>query len=314
MSGQKKMLVAVSVAGVWTTPESPRALDEPALQNPVRLPKWLMSLTITDKLDLCDANRLQTQVLFGAEVIVTGESGDFAQVCVPDQKTAKSPLGYPGWVPKRQLAEPPSSYFSEGSSAAEWVEIVSPRAVLTLDGQPELELSFMTRLPYIGREADRVQVATPLGAGTLPAQDIRLASSCPSVDAQTGERIVDAARQFVGLPYLWSGMSSYGFDCSGFAHHMHKSQGILIPRDVSEQVLYGEDVSEDRLERGDLLFFARDEGKGKFHHVGIYIGDGCMIHSPDSRGAVEIVLLAEHKLAKEHSKSRRYWSGKPGAS
>ncbi|WP_162875106.1 C40 family peptidase, partial [Enterobacter cloacae] len=77
--------------------------------------------------------------------------------------------------------------------------------------------------------------------------------------------------------------SSYGYDCSGFAYSMYASQGITIPRDASDQALAGTEAASNQLRPGDLLFFAYEEGKGRIHHVGIYIGDGKMIHSPDSK-------------------------------
>jgi cell wall-associated NlpC family hydrolase len=89
---------------------------------------------------------------------------------------------------------------------------------------------------------------------------------------------------------------------------MHRSVGIRIPRDASDQATTGQLVEQNDLLPGDLLFFAYEEGKGRAHHVGIYIGNQEMIHSPDSRGVIEIVKLDDsYRLIKEHSVSRRYW-------
>ncbi|MCR8633007.1 C40 family peptidase [Paenibacillus radicis (ex Xue et al. 2023)] len=303
MNGLVKMQAAVSVATVWTSAESPRHIDEPALQNPADIEGWISRLSIQDKLDLCDGNRVQTQMLLGAEVIVVEESGDWAKICIPEQSTRNNPLGYPGWVPKCQLAQLP-----DRSAVLQWAEVTSFRAILSL-GALELELSFLTRLPLIEESDETVRVETPLGIGLLNRKDVRI-SSGPNDELfpfHTGNRIAEQAVKFIGLPYLWGGMSSFGFDCSGFAYQLHRSQGILIPRDASDQARHGMEIPRDRLEEGDLLFFARDEGKGHVHHVGIYTGDNCMIHSPDSRNAVEQVRLDEYKLVKEHFLSKRYW-------
>ncbi|NOU94004.1 peptidase [Paenibacillus sp. LMG 31456] len=302
------MQAAASVVTVWTSPESPRRIDEPALRNPADIKGWVDGLSIPDKLDLCDANRVQTQMLLGTEVIVMEESGDWVKICIPDQFKQSSPLGYPGWVPKCQLAELPDRL-----AGLQWAEVTSFRAMLSL-GASELELSYLTRLPLLEEKGEIIRVETPLGEGLLNRNDVRIISRSndgtvrsPSSPSNMGNRIVEQAIRFIGLPYLWGGMSSFGFDCSGFAYQLHQSQGIIISRDVSDQVRHGIEIPRELLEPGDLLFFARDEGKGHIHHVGIYIGDNCMIHSPDSNGVVETVRLDEYKLAKEHFLSKRYW-------
>jgi len=114
--------------------------------------------------------------------------------------------------------------------------------------------------------------------------------------------------RFVDLPYLWGGVSSFGFDCSGFAYAMHRTEGISIPRDASAQARQGTIVEQDRLEPGDLLFFAYEQGRGSVHHVGIYVGDNRMIHSPKSDKSIEVVDLEHYELKDEHCISRRYWT------
>ncbi|WP_248926100.1 C40 family peptidase [Paenibacillus hamazuiensis] len=310
MSGLARMRAAVAVATVWTSPDSPRALDAPALSNPADMRGWLRSMTTDDKLDLCDANRVQTQILLGTEVVVTEEWGDWVKICIPDQPTPKHNLGYPGWVPRCQLAET-----RETVDAEKWAEVTAASSVLKLaEAQAsmaeELELSFLTRLPVLEETDLRVRMLTPSGEGWLERRDvsIRIGITPTAADGGAGKRIVEQAERFIGLPYLWGGMSSFGYDCSGFAYSMHKAQGITIPRDASAQAQGGKPVARERLEPGDLLFFARDEGKGHIHHVGIYEGEGRMIHSPDSKGAVETVQWNGHKLAKEFCLAVRYWS------
>ncbi|MDO3675862.1 C40 family peptidase [Paenibacillus ehimensis] len=306
MSRPKRVRAAVSVATVWTSPDSPRPLDEPALRHPAAITEWLAAMTVKDKLDLFGGNRIQTQLLYGTEAIAAEESGEWVKVFIPEQSTRKEGAGYPGWVPRRQLAEA-----SDEAAADRWAEVVAPRALLSLRSQnAAIELSFLTRLPVIEETKDGVMVDTPDGAGFLPKDQVRI-SGCPASSGteaeHAGQRLVRQGMRFIGLPYLWGGMSSYGYDCSGFAYSMHKSQGILIPRDASDQAVQGQMVERDRLEPGDLLFFAYEEGKGRVHHVGIYAGDNRMLHSPDSEGCIELVELNGYKLAKEHCVSRRYW-------
>ncbi|CAG7643169.1 NlpC/P60 family protein [Paenibacillus allorhizosphaerae] len=309
MSGSRKMQVAVSVATVWTSPESPRPLDEPATANPANIEGWLASMTLEDKLDLSDANRVQTQLLYGSEVTVTEEKGEWVSVRIPDQLTSKNMLGYPGWLPKRQLTHAPDT-----TTGGIWAEVVSPRAGLqSRSGAAPIQISYLTRLPVIETAGEEIIVRTPDdGIGVLAAKDVRIIGDGIGQQApehlHAGFRIVDQAMSFLGLPYLWGGMSAFGYDCSGFACSMYKSQGILIPRDASDQAREGRAIANESLEPGDLLFFAHDKGKGRVHHVGIYAGGNRMLHSPDSKGAVELVELSGFRLAEEHCTSRRYWT------
>ena len=64
---------------------------------------------------------------------------------------------------------------------------------------------------------------------------------------------------------------------------MCKANGYIIPRDAHDQAEAGKRIALNEMEPGDLLFFAYEEGKGSIHHVGIYYGEGKLIHSPNTR-------------------------------
>ncbi len=105
----------------------------------------------------------------------------------------------------------------------------------------------------------------------------------------TGENIVNAAKQLVGVPYLWGGTSVKGMDCSGFTKQVYFMHGIVLARDASQQVRYGRLIDEtgdfsDALP-GDLVFFGTkataENPKERVVHVGIYIGDRRFIHASD---------------------------------
>lgn len=100
---------AVSVANVWTHPEAPRKVDQMMLSKPVRIRAWLDSLPYGARLELCTANLIQTQVLFGEEVLVLEERDGWASVVIPGQPSAKDDRGYPGWMPKANLAKKPDT-------------------------------------------------------------------------------------------------------------------------------------------------------------------------------------------------------------
>ena len=98
----------------------------------------------------------------------------------------------------------------------------------------------------------------------------------------TPEAIVATAEEFLGVPYMWGGTSIKHVDCSGLTRSVYYMNGILLPRDASEQALVGRDAPLDALEPGDLLFFgtpATEEKAARVSHVGIYIGDGVYIHA-----------------------------------
>ncbi|WP_321166588.1 MULTISPECIES: C40 family peptidase [unclassified Paenibacillus] len=303
---QKRMIVAVSVATVWTKPESPRPLDESALKHPVEIREWLRRMTIDDKLDLWEGNRIQTQILYGTSVLVAEELEDWIKVLIPQQGTRKEALGYPGWVPRCQLVIEP-----EAPAGLKRAEVITAQAWLYRNpSERSIELSYLTSLPVLDETEQWVKVKTPEGAGYLKANEVRLSDG--SLIPEPGEGhigcgIVEQGRRFLDLPYLWGGMSSFGYDCSGFAYSMHRYFGISIPRDASDQAKQGMLIAKEQLEPGDLLFFAYEEGKGAIHHVGIYAGDNRMIHSPESIKSIEIMDLSSYKLAKEHCVSRRYW-------
>lgn len=105
----------------------------------------------------------------------------------------------------------------------------------------------------------------------------------------TGPDIVQAAKQLIGVPYLWGGTSTKGMDCSGFTKHVYFMHGLILARDASQQVRYGRLIDEEGEFRdvlpGDLVFFGRkataEHPKEQVVHVGIYIGDLRFIHASD---------------------------------
>jgi cell wall-associated NlpC family hydrolase len=307
MNELKRLVAAVSVATVWTKPESPRPLDEPALKHPAEIREWLRLMTVKDKLDLCEANRVQTQILYGTSVLAVEEQEDWIKVLIPQQGTRKDALGYPGWVPRCQLVNE-----TKAPAGSKKAEVISDKAWLNRNPSEQwIELSFLTTLPVLEETEEWVRVQTHEGIGYLKADEVRLIDDSMvlrPVEGHIGREIVKQGKRFLDLPYLWGGMSSFGYDCSGFAYNMHRYAGISIPRDASDQAKQGTLIEREQLEPGDLLFFAHEEGKGAIHHVGIYAGEERMIHSPESIKAVEIVELDSFKLTKEHCVSRRYWN------
>ncbi|MGD8189692.1 NlpC/P60 family protein [Brevibacillus ginsengisoli] len=292
--------VHVAVATLWTTPESPEALDLPAITSPVDIRQWL-TMSVEDRLALHDKDKDQTQVLFGSVVEVLREEGDWSYVLVPDQPTIKNDRGYPGWIPSCQL-----SSYEAGTKHSNYMVVSVPITVLYhADLTEDIEISYNTQLPVIRMSSDYAEVITPLGIRKIKADDVKFIEN--EVPKGNGDTIIREAQRFLGLPYLWGGTSAFGYDCSGFAFSMHLANGITIPRDASNQAKAGKLVEPADLLPGDLVFFAFEEGKGRVHHVGIYFGDGKMIHAPSTGKEVEIIPIKGSKYEVEHCISRRYW-------
>lgn len=99
----------------------------------------------------------------------------------------------------------------------------------------------------------------------------------------TGSVIAREAKRFLGVPYLWGGISPAGFDCSGLVRTVFGAFGIYIPRDTKDQVKAGTAVDRQEIRAGDLVFFQR--------HVAIALGRNKIVHSSVGGSGVRINTL-----------------------
>lgn len=282
---------------------------------------------------------LETQELLGTVVEIVGEQGYWREIV--------SPQPYRAWATEKGLVEMTEEELKAYEDA--------PKAMFTgLYGHIYMEPSFkaatlcdlvggdLLRLAEdaesgagkgYGRKEARLkgrwtEVMLPSGRrGYVPTNELKLhfgfmsiaqgEGDAGSIDAQTTEAIIAQAEKLLGSPYLWGGMSAKGVDCSGLVRISHIMNGILLPRNASQQINCGDRVpmeidtmwweiltspsapQDDRnapamlkdemlrrtknLERGDLVFFgtpASESGKKpRITHVGIYLGEGRIIHS-----------------------------------
>lgn len=98
--------------------------------------------------------------------------------------------------------------------------------------------------------------------------------------------LVQYAKQFVGNPYVWGGVSlTNGADCSGFTLSIYKKYGVSLPHHAASQAQMGTKVSMGEIQPGDLVFYAKN---GKINHVAIYIGNGQVIHASSPKTGIKI--------------------------
>jgi gamma-D-glutamyl-L-lysine dipeptidyl-peptidase len=261
--------IDVSVATLWKAPNLARALDRPSLSNPADPAQWSRNLSTTESRVWLDTH-VQTQALYGQQVVVLARSGAWAKVAVVDEPDPQDPYGYPGWLPIAQLAPD----FARGGRQ---IVVTARTGGLAVRGR-ELSLSYGTRLPLVRWGGDFAVVRTPDGRGTLVGAEAPYRPTNASIIAQ--------ARRFLGTHYLWGGLSAWGFDCSGLIWDVYRAHGLTIPRDADPQFHHGTPVARAALQPGDLLFFG---SPSYADHVSIYVGGDRMLEAPDSAHRVRIV-------------------------
>jgi hypothetical protein len=134
--------------------------------------------------------------------------------------------------------------------------------------------------------------------------------------AVSGQDIVDYLLQFKGVPYVWGGTTPSGFDCSGLIQYGFKKFGINLPRVTYDQIGQGEAVGLKGLRVGDLVFFDTDKNTAGADHVGIYMGNGKMFHTPRPGKSAEIVDMTSSSYYMDRFMGGRRIAGvvSPGAS
>jgi cell wall-associated NlpC family hydrolase len=117
------------------------------------------------------------------------------------------------------------------------------------------------------------------------------------------------AKACIGVPYRWGGMSTKGFDCSGFVRFVFGSCGIDLDRTSRSQAEQGDPIDLAKIQPGDLLFFSTQGMRKGISHVGIYLGEGQFIHaaswSGPRRGCVQLGQLASKYFADRLVAARR---------
>jgi cell wall-associated NlpC family hydrolase len=139
----------------------------------------------------------------------------------------------------------------------------------------------------LGLSQDRASRAT--GARDTLAAPGSASSQAPNSRAAAA---VSYAQQKLGSPYVWGATGPDAFDCSGLVQAAYRAAGVSLPRTTYSQITAGRRVSRSELLPGDLVFFYAG-----ISHVGIYVGNGRMIHAPNPSAPVRVAPLDEMPFA-----------------
>ncbi len=148
----------------------------------------------------------------------------------------------------------------------------------------------LTEIPYENKASQKKPLFFIGGKSTgLAPSAAALNGNVPTGKA---DAIIATARRYMGVPYLWGGTTTAGFDCSGYTQYVFRQHGVNLLRTSRQQYTMGTPVAKANLKKGDLVFF-QTSGSG-VNHVGIYIGDNQFIHASTSKGVTVSNLTSSY--------------------
>ncbi|MFD6971976.1 NlpC/P60 family protein [Streptomyces sp. NPDC059949] len=158
----------------------------------------------------------------------------------------------------------------------------------TIEGKLDTARRLLAKLTAEERaayEAQSAGAASGAASGAVPAAPKGSAPPAPA-DGSRAARAVAFAYGAIGKPYVWGATGPSSFDCSGLTQAAWRSAGVSLPRTTYTQINAGRRVSRDQLAPGDLVFFYSG-----VTHVGLYIGNGQMIHAPRPGSTVRLAPI-----------------------
>ncbi len=210
-----------------------------------------------------------SQALFNTSAELGEEKENYISAILPG--------GYTGWIQKSHLFYPVSKSFS-----GKHLQVNAPFfPVFAADRKRKISvLTFNTAVRVFRQSGSWVSVGSNEKALGWAKKECLID---PVMKRFSVADLLEKGKEFFGTPYLWGGISSFGFDCSGFLFTLFDFFGKKIPRDTIEQVKTGEEVSFEKVKAGDLLFFPG--------HVALYAGQNKILHANLRGGGVTLDSL-----------------------
>lgn len=215
-----------------------------------------------------------SQTVLGRRLLVLRRSGRWRQCRLDD--------GYIGWIHRGYLT---SAGTEAGTEEVEGEAGISLGAEL-LGGAGEI----IARLPWGARVTLRADGSVRLPGGQVgrPQGEVVPSAEQRRRFPEEASAVVASSPRWLGVPYLWGGVTQGGVDCSGLVQALYRMHGVRLPRDSDLQARTGEPVDPgpdwQGLIVGDLLFFA--EEPGRVSHVALSAGGPAIIHSSLGNGGV----------------------------
>lgn len=251
----------------------------------------LVSISVTNNRKMPGhAAEMMTQMLMGTPVQLLKKERGYYLV--------RSPDGYISWVDNGAIAIMDAAAMQDWKNAKKLVYIADYGFSYSSANEQSVRVSDLVNgavFKVLGKEKGFYKIAYPdqriAYVLVKDATDYNTWAARPNPNAT---QILNTAKTLMGVPYLWGGTSVKGVDCSGFTKTSYFLNGIILPRDASQQALVGEvvDIYEadtvnlakciKNLLPGDLLFFAANKGKmpnPRVTHTAIYMGNGQFIQS-----------------------------------
>jgi cell wall-associated NlpC family hydrolase len=213
-----------------------------------------------------------SQALYGTGVQTLQNSQGWSNIRTAD--------GYTGWVQAADLKMLNGSAYAPKGDAVR-VSAISANVYREPDvtaHAPLLELPWESRLepaPAPKKNTERWLEVRLVDGQTAWVQRGDISGDFTPVSMAD---MLQLAHRFIGTTYTWGGVSSLGFDCSGFTQMLERQRGIDMPRDADIQASWSGVIAVERknLEPGDLLYFG--SSPSRITHTGMYLGDGEFIH------------------------------------
>ena len=225
---------------------------------------------------------LATQALLGTPVKILESEGGWYRVQTPDH--------YISWTDDGALTPLTSAQLDSMNKVKKIIFIQAYGFAYSKPDERSLPVSDLVMgcvLRYSQKTQGFYKVYYPDGrTGFVPADAAEDFDNWANKMAASPASLVNTAEHLTGLPYLWGGTSAKGVDCSGFTKTVYLMNGLVLPRDASQQNEVGTVVDSlhhfNVLEPGDLLFFGQKASSGsseRIVHVGMWIGNMQFIHS-----------------------------------